>query len=102
MKKEELLKSFEADFKKSQGALVEVLSHNREIDALIVNDLMSGDYTRLEEHIEISKIIMDGVKGFNELYKNTPIVLDNVSKLPEKKTGKGKLSLKEAMEILPE
>jgi len=81
MTKEELAKAFQTDFKKTQGALSEVISHNRTLDSLLVQDLMEGDYNKLEEHIELSKLIMEGVKGFNELYKNTPAVISAIEKL---------------------
>ena len=97
MTKDKLLEDFSSDFKKSQGALIEILEHNRAIDANIVEDLLQGDYTRLEEHIEISKIIMKGVEGFNDLYKNTPYVLENVGKLPEKTEKKTKVVLADIM-----
>lgn len=100
--KSNVLADFAADLKKSRGALIEVLDHNRVIDKNIVNDLIQGDYTRLEEHIEISKIIMDGVKGFNDLYKNTPQVLDSISKLPDDNKSKAKVSLSDVMGELTE
>ena len=81
MTKEDLLKKFTEDFNKTRGALAEVLDHNRQIDGTLVQSLIEEDYERLEEHIEISKIITDGVKGFNELYKNTPAVLEAISKV---------------------
>jgi len=100
MTKDELLKSFEDDFKKTQGALSEILEHNRAIDATLVEDLLLHDHNKLEEHIEISKIIMDGVKGFNELYKNAPAVLESIDKLPEDNKKKGAASLEEVMQNL--
>ena len=84
MKKEELLKKFEDDFRKSRAALEEVIDHNRNIDAQLVNDLMEKDFRVLEEHIEISKLIIDGVKNSNELYKQSIDILKNMEKIPEK------------------
>lgn len=81
MTKDELLKQFTEDFKKTQGALAEVLEHNRAIDGTLVDDLILGDNRSINEHIEISKLIMEGVKGFNDLYKNTPAVLESISKM---------------------
>jgi len=100
MTKEELLEQFTADFKKTRGALQEVLEHNRAIDDTLVEDLLLHDHNKLEEHIEISKIIMDGVKGFNDLYKNAPIVLDSISKITEKKEEKSKVSIEDLMKNL--
>ena len=102
MTKTELLESFEKDFKKTQGALSEILEHNRAIDGTLVEELMQGDHNKLEEHIEISKIIMDGVKGFNELYKNAPAVLDSINKIPGKDETQGKKSLSELMSEIEE
>ncbi len=88
MTKEELLKKFTEDFNKTRGALAEVLDHNRKIDDSLVLSLLDDDFGKLEEHIEISKIITDGVKGFNELYKNTPAVLESIAKMDSKKDDK--------------
>ena len=100
MTKSELLKSFEDDFKKTQGALSEILDHNRAIDATLVEDLLQHDHNKLEEHIEISKIIMDGVKGFNDLYKNAPAVLESIDKLPDEDKKKSGTSLEDVMKNL--
>jgi hypothetical protein len=97
MTKSELLESFEKDFKKTQGALSEILEHNRAIDGTLVEELMQGDHNKLEEHIEISKIIMDGVKGFNDLYSNAPKVLEGINKIPGKDDNKDKKSLADLM-----
>ena len=100
MKKEELLQQFEEDFKKTQGALSEIIEHNRSIDNVLVEDLLQEDFKRLEEHIEISKLIMDGVKGFNELYKNTSSILDSINKLPDSDKKESKSSLESIMKDL--
>ncbi|RKY53277.1 MAG: hypothetical protein DRP93_06815 [Candidatus Neomarinimicrobiota bacterium] len=98
MNKEELLNSFVEDFNKSKGALTEVLTHNRAIDALLVEDLQEGDFKKLEEHIEITKLIVDGVKSFNDLYANAPKVIDAIDGLVEaEKNSKSKTSLKDIM-----
>lgn len=102
MTKEELLKNFTEDFKNVKGALSEVLEHNRQIDATLVQDLMEGDFAKLEEHTEISKLIMDGVKGFNELYKTIPSTLESIEKLSGDENGKGKVSLQDMMKELEE
>ena len=83
MTKEELIKKFTEDFNKTRGALTEIIDHNRKIDESLVYSLLEDDFGKLEEHIEISKIISDGVKGFNELYKNTPAVLEAINKLSD-------------------
>jgi len=100
MNKEKILADFTADFKKAKGAIEEILEHNRAIDGFLVEDLTQGDYNKLEEHIEISKIILDGIKSFNDLYKNAPAVLESIDKLPgddKKKTG---TSLEDVMKKL--
>ena len=101
MTKEDLLEQFTADFKKTQGALTEVLEHNRAIDEALVNDLIQGDNRSINEHIEISKIIMEGVKGFNDLYKNTPTVLESISKMAkDEDISKPRKSLEDIMSDL--
>lgn len=89
MTKEELLEHFQKDFLLTQGALSEILEHNRSIDTNFVDALSQGDTNQLEEHIELSKLILDGVKGFNELYRNAPIVLENINKMQDRE-GKAK------------
>lgn len=102
MTKEELLEMFEQDFKKTKTAITEIISHNRAIDSTLVDDLVTGDHAKLEEHIEVSKLIMEGVKSFNELYKNAPAILENINKMVEnsKDSKKEKPSLKEIMDNL--
>jgi len=97
--KKDLLKNFTEDFKKSKGALEEVIDHNRLIDGLLIQDLSEGDFKKLEEHIEITRLIVDGVKSFNELYKNVPSVLESIDKLTDEDDGskKSKSSLKDIM-----
>jgi len=98
MNKEKLLKSISEDFQKTRGAISEVIDHNRKLDADLVEELSDGDYSRLEEHIEISKLIMDGVKSFNELYKNIPSSIESIGKIKQdKKENKSKDLLKDLM-----
>jgi len=98
MNKEELLKSLSKDFDKTRGAITEIIDHNRVLDKELVEELITGDYSRLEEHIEISKLIMDGVKSFNELYKNIPNSLETISKIKQdKKENKSKNLLEDLM-----
>ena len=85
--REELLKKYSEDFRKSRAALEEVIDHNRNIDAQLVNELMESNFTKLEEHIEISKLIVDGVKNTNELYKQSIDILKNMEKIPDKDKG---------------
>jgi uncharacterized protein YjaZ len=85
MKKQELLRKFEEDFNRSRGAIQEIIDHNRSIDALLVNDLTQGDFKKLEEHIEISKLIVEGVKSSNELYKQTIDIVKNIEKMSDDK-----------------
>ena len=50
MTKEKLLTDFEEDFDLLRGALTETLTHNRDIDGSLVEDLSEGDFKKLEEH----------------------------------------------------
>ena len=97
MKKSELSKGYIEDFNASKGALNEVLEHNRKIDNLLVEDLLEGDFKKLEEHLEITKLILDATKNFNELYKNAPSVVSAIEGLQDD-TPKKSSSLKDIME----
>jgi len=98
MKKEELLKNLEEDFNKTRGAISEIIDHNRSIDRDLVEEMSEGDFSRLEEHIEISKLIMDGIKSFNDLYKNMPSSIESIGKIKQdKKENKSKDLLKDLM-----
>jgi mevalonate kinase len=90
--KKQISKKFEEDFNKSRAALEEIIDHNRSIDAQLVNDLSQGDFKKLEEHIEISKLILDGVKATNELYKQSIDILKNLDNIPGKEEKKSTLS----------
>jgi len=91
MKKEEMLKKFEEDFAKSRGALQEIIDHNRQVDSMLVLDLSNQNFERLEEHIELSKLILDGVKNMNELYKQSIDVIRSAEKLPEESSRKSSI-----------
>jgi poly-beta-hydroxyalkanoate depolymerase len=86
--KKQLNKKFEEDFNKSRAALEEIIDHNRNIDSHLVNDLIQGDFKKLEEHIEISKLILEGVKATNELYKQSIDILKNINNIPEQEKEK--------------
>jgi len=103
MTKKELLDNFAEDFDLLRGALTETLSHNRNIDGTLVDDLSEGDFKKLEEHTEISKIIMDSVKSMTELYKNAPVIIENIDALKEEKPKKEEgSSLADLMSTLSE
>jgi len=86
--KDNIIKKFKEDFNKSRGALEEIIEHNRSIDGHLVNDLMQSDFKKLEEHIEISKLILEGVKATNELYKQSIDILKNINNIPEQEKEK--------------
>ena len=88
MDKKELQNWFENDFKKSKGALNEIIDHNRHVDAIILEDLKLGNFKSLEEHMVISQLILDSVKATTELYKHASGIIENINKLEEKKTSK--------------
>jgi mevalonate kinase len=90
--KKQLSKKFEQDFSKSRAALEEIIDHNRNIDSHLVNDLIQGDFKKLEEHIEISKLILDGVKASNELYKQSIDILKNLEGMGGEETKKSSLA----------
>jgi len=83
MKKNELLKTFTEDFDKLRGSLNEQISHNRKIDGELVEDLSDGNFKQLEEHVEISKLILDSVKAMTELYKSAPSIIKSTQDLEE-------------------
>jgi len=83
LSKKNFLIDYYEDFSKARGAINEIVHHNRNIDFLLIQDLEDGDFKKLEEHIEITKLIMDGVKSLNELYNNVPKIIENLNKLPD-------------------
>jgi hypothetical protein len=87
MTKKEFLDNFKQDFNKSRGSLQEIIEHNRVIDMQLVKDLEIGDFKKLEEHIEISRLMMDGVKSMNDLYANVPKIMENLDKLSDDNKG---------------
>ena len=86
--KKDFLKKHKEDFDKSRGALQEIISHNRSVDTMIMQDLEQFDFKRLEEHIEITKLILEGVKATNELNKQSVDILKNAESIPEAKAEK--------------
>ena len=86
--KKDFLKKHREDFDKTRGALQEIIDHNRTIDAMIVQDLEQYDFKKLEEHIEITKLILEGVKATNDLYKQSVDILKNAESIPDAKTEK--------------
>ena len=53
---------------------------------------MQSDFKKLEEHIEISKLILDGVKASNELYKQSIDILKNLEGMGGEETKKSSLA----------
>ena len=93
----ELLKE---DFFKARGALSEIIDHNRIIDSQLLQDLTQGDFKKLEEHIEISKMIIEGVKAFNELYKQNLENIKRLETLPESSSEKESPESSKLLEIM--
>ena len=86
--KKDFLKNHKEDFLNTRGALREIIDHNRRIDSMIVQDLEQYDFKKLEEHIEITKLILEGVKATNDLYKQSVDILKNAESIPEAKAEK--------------
>jgi len=91
--KNKLLKKYEEDFEKMRSAALEIVSFNRSIDATLVNSLTQDDFSKLEEHIEVSKLITTGIKAFNDMYTNMPGILKGMGVDEEEEDIESKVSL---------
>ena len=60
------------DFDKQRQTLIDIINKNKEVDDDIVENLMESDFSLLEEHIELTKVLVSAVKELSELYKNKP------------------------------
>jgi len=100
MKKGDFVKNFEEDFKKSKGALAEIIEHNRIITNTLMQDLNAGDFKRIEEFVMLNQMVLDGVKASNDLYKQALDILKNIDKIPEKELKEKSSKLEEIMKTL--
>lgn len=62
----------EQDFMKQRAALLSMIEDNMKIDKEVMDMLKENDFSLLEEHTELSKIIVQAVKELSELYKHAP------------------------------
>ena len=62
----------EKDFMKQREALLSMIDDNMKIDKEVMGMLKENDFSLLEEHTELSKIIVQAVKELSDLYKHAP------------------------------
>lgn len=85
MKKEELQESIEHDVNKMRGAMLELISNNRELNKDIIENMSAADYSLLEEYTLISKGILDAAKILTDLHTQTPKILQEIEKVQQQK-----------------
>ena len=85
MKKEELKESIEHDVQKMRGAMLELISNNRELNKELVDQMHEADYSLLEEYGIISKGILDAAKILTDIHTQTPKILQEIEKVHQEK-----------------
>lgn len=83
--KEELKDQLQKDLKTSQGALREIIAHNRVINHQLVQNMEDGDFSLLEEYGLVTKGILDSVKLLNEVNAITPKTIKDIDSVREEK-----------------
>ena len=87
MKKEDLKEALQKDLSTSQGALREIIEHNRIVNKSLVEQMTDGDFTLLEEYGIITKGILDSVKLLNEINSVAPKTIKDINTVQEEKKG---------------
>ena len=85
MKKDELKDNIQGDVNKMRGALLEILSANREINKDLVDQMAQGDFALLEEYNLLTKSILDAAKVLTDIHSQTPKILNDIERVQEKK-----------------
>ena len=80
MNKTELKDEFFKDFKKVKTSLLDIIDNNRNISAEMVEALIDGDFSSLEEYNIITKGILEASKNITEIYAQVPKILGEVDK----------------------
>jgi len=76
-------KTFLEDFGKIRGALLAQIENNKVIDTSLIEQFSNNNFSLLEEHTAISKIILDSTKALTEAYKQAGTILDGVKEEKE-------------------
>ena len=87
MNKQKFQAQFLEDFQKMRGALLSQIANNSKLDQTLMEKFAQEDYSELEEHAALSKIILDSTKVLSEAYKFAPEIINKIqeSKGEEKK-----------------
>ncbi len=78
MKKDKFQEQYLSDFEKMRGALLAQIANNSKIDESLIEQFSKNDFSLLEEHTLISKIILDSTKTLSEAYKLAPGVINSI------------------------
>jgi len=84
-KKTEILDNFSVDLDKCRGAALEIMSHNRSINEELVQQMIDGDFSLLEEYNILTKSILDSVKLLTDIHSQTPKIIKDIDNIEEKK-----------------
>ncbi len=76
----ELKDSYKKDFEKIRGALLAQIQNNSKLSEELMAKFALEDYSLLEEHALLSKIILDSTKTLSEAYKQAPDILEKIGK----------------------
>ena len=83
MDKKKFKQKYLDDFEKMRGALLAQIKNNQKLDEEIISRFAEEDYTLLEEHAQLSKIILDSTKVLSDAYKLAPQILDDIEETKE-------------------
>lgn len=78
MNKKKMQEQYLKDFEKMRGALLAQIANNSKIDETLIESFAADDFSSLEEHAVISKIILDSTKVLSEAYKYVPEIMDKI------------------------
>ena len=62
----------EDDFQKIRGALLSQIRNNQQISDELIKRFAQDDFSLLEEHTVLSKIVIDAARTLSDIYKNKP------------------------------
>jgi ATP phosphoribosyltransferase regulatory subunit HisZ len=74
---------FKEDFEKIRGALLSQIQNNQKLSEELMKQFGKADYSLLEEHTLISKIILDSTRALTDAYKVAPDILKKTEKKEE-------------------
>lgn len=78
--KENLHDKYLSDFEKMRGALLSQIANNSKLDEDLMTQFAQEDFTNLEEHAVLSKIILDSTKALSDAYKLVPDIVEKIGK----------------------